>query len=164
MISPVSAVFKSVLLPGVFSILLLGFSLYPLSAQSDEDCMMCHEDATMEGMLNGRMVSMFVDTMVFEKSVHHSNSCISCHSDADDDGFPHADDLQPVICPWSILNMNGPGSIKNFWIYCPCLGCDPDRVNCFYIYIRRGALGPRSPNLCKAVTYSTAFAFSIRSS
>lgn len=98
MISSVSAVFRSILLPGIFSILLLGFIPHPLSAQSDEDCMMCHEDATMEGMLNGRMVSMFVDTMVFEKSVHHSNSCISCHSDADDEGFPHADDLQPVNC------------------------------------------------------------------
>jgi len=98
MISPVAAVFKNILLPGILSVFLIGFSQQAVSAQSDEDCMMCHEDPSMEGMLNGRMVSMFVDTMVFEKSVHHSNSCISCHSDADDEGFPHADDLQPVNC------------------------------------------------------------------
>ncbi|MEN8155425.1 MAG: cytochrome c3 family protein [Bacteroidota bacterium] len=67
-------------------------------AQSDEDCMMCHEDPEMEGMLHGRLVSMFVDTMVFERSVHHSNSCISCHSDAADEGFPHAEELKPVNC------------------------------------------------------------------
>lgn len=76
-------------------------SMYPaLNGQSDEDCMMCHEDPELEGMLRGTgpMISMFVDTMVFEKSVHHANSCISCHVDADDEGFPHAENLQPVNC------------------------------------------------------------------
>ncbi len=69
-----------------------------MHAQSDEDCMMCHEDPELEGMLHGRMVSMFVDTMVFERSVHNGNSCISCHTSAADEGFPHADELKPVNC------------------------------------------------------------------
>ena len=60
--------------------------------------MMCHEDISLEGMLNGKLVSMFVDTMVFENSVHHNNSCISCHADAAEEGFPHAEDLEPVNC------------------------------------------------------------------
>ncbi len=72
--------------------------LSTLFGQSDEDCMMCHEDIELEGMLRGRTVSMFVDTMIFETSVHHSNTCISCHTDAADEGFPHADDLKPVNC------------------------------------------------------------------
>ena len=79
-------------------IIFLGTNLNLVMGQSDEDCMMCHEDMELEGMLNGRMVSMFVDTMVFETSVHHSNSCISCHSDAADEGFPHPEELKPVNC------------------------------------------------------------------
>ena len=67
-------------------------------AQADEDCMMCHEDRGLTGLLNGRNVSMFVDTSIFAHSVHHSNTCISCHADAADEGFPHADDLKPVNC------------------------------------------------------------------
>jgi cytochrome b subunit of formate dehydrogenase len=67
-------------------------------AQSNEDCMMCHEDKEMTGMLHGKTVSMFVDTSIFAGSVHHSNSCLSCHADAADEGFPHADDLKPVNC------------------------------------------------------------------
>jgi len=69
-----------------------------LQAQSDEDCMMCHEDTELTGMLNGRLVSMFVDTSIFSHSVHHSNTCLSCHADAADEGFPHAEDLNPVDC------------------------------------------------------------------
>ncbi|MFH0758676.1 MAG: cytochrome c3 family protein [Bacteroidota bacterium] len=80
--------------------LLLSASILQVSlfAQSDEDCMMCHEDIELEGMLHGRNVSMFVDTMVFKQSVHHSNSCLSCHADAADEGFPHSDELIPVNC------------------------------------------------------------------
>ncbi len=69
-----------------------------LHSQADEDCMMCHEDTEMRGMLNGRTVSMFVDTTIFARSVHHSNTCLSCHTDAADEGFPHADDLKQVNC------------------------------------------------------------------
>lgn len=80
------------------AVLILGTFLGTSVAQSDEDCMMCHEDTELEGMLHGRMVSMFVDTMVFETSVHHANTCISCHADAADEGFPHPEELQPVNC------------------------------------------------------------------
>ncbi|MCK4748442.1 MAG: hypothetical protein KAT15_15430, partial [Bacteroidales bacterium] len=66
--------------------------------QSDEDCMMCHEDPDLTKERNGRRVSLFVDTLVFAESVHHSNSCISCHADADDEGFPHTENLNPVNC------------------------------------------------------------------
>jgi len=69
-----------------------------LLAQADEDCMMCHEDRDLTGMLYGRTVSMFVDTSIFAPTIHHSNTCISCHRDAADEGFPHADDLNPVNC------------------------------------------------------------------
>jgi predicted CXXCH cytochrome family protein len=80
---------------GLLAILFLGSQLI---AQSNEDCMMCHEDTEMEGILHGKTVSMFVDTTVFARSVHYGNTCISCHTDAADEGFPHAEELNPVNC------------------------------------------------------------------
>ena len=78
--------------------LFLTLPLIQVHAQADEDCMMCHEDKEMTGTIRGRTISMFVDTTIFSKSVHHSNTCLSCHTDAADEGFPHADDLKPVNC------------------------------------------------------------------
>ncbi|MEN8229823.1 MAG: cytochrome c3 family protein [Bacteroidota bacterium] len=69
-----------------------------VNAQSDEDCMMCHEDPDLTKERNGRTVSMFIDTTIFAGSVHHNNSCVSCHSDIDVDDLPHPEDLQPVNC------------------------------------------------------------------
>jgi len=67
-------------------------------AQSDEDCMMCHEDPELTGERYGRTISVFIDTSIFSGSVHRSLTCISCHSDADDEGFPHAEELDLVDC------------------------------------------------------------------
>lgn len=70
----------------------------PSKAEADEMCMMCHEDRELTKERNGRVVSMFVDTMVVFNSVHRGNSCISCHSDIDMDDLPHAENLQAVNC------------------------------------------------------------------
>ena len=79
-------------------LLVSGLTCNTVWAQSDEDCMMCHEDTGLEGTVNGRTVSVYVDTSIFAHSVHHNNSCISCHIDADDEGFPHPEDLDAVNC------------------------------------------------------------------
>ena len=70
-----------------------------ISAQADEDCMMCHEDPelTKAYFMAGLYPCMWIPRFL-QTSVHHSNTCISCHSDAADEGFPHADDLKPVNC------------------------------------------------------------------
>jgi predicted CXXCH cytochrome family protein len=88
------------------SLLLIFLIFWPfpdqLSAQSkaetNEMCMMCHEDRELTKERNGRAVSMFVDTMLIFSSVHQNNSCISCHSDIDMDDLPHAENLEPVNC------------------------------------------------------------------
>ena len=82
----------------LISFFVIGPFISHVQAQSDEDCMMCHEDTELTKERNGRTVSMFIDTTIFAGSVHHSNTCISCHSDADDEGFPHTENLQPVNC------------------------------------------------------------------
>jgi len=77
---------------------LFGLATSPLLAQSDEDCLMCHGDPDLTAERNGRTVSMYVDTNIFEGSVHHNNTCASCHVDAAAEGFPHAEQLEPVNC------------------------------------------------------------------
>jgi len=48
---------KSIRAFGLIVLMAFGPAIVKLYAQSDEDCMMCHEDPEMEGMLHGRMES-----------------------------------------------------------------------------------------------------------
>ena len=84
----------------IISFLLLGPAMGNLSAQSDEDCLMCHEDLELTAERNGRTISMYMDTARFSNSVHSNNTCISCHKDADDNDFAHMDGggLNSVEC------------------------------------------------------------------
>ncbi|MBI9068764.1 MAG: hypothetical protein JEZ09_15825 [Salinivirgaceae bacterium] len=67
-------------------------------AQSNDDCMMCHEDHELEGEKNGKVVSVFVNTKPLANSPHKDMDCIFCHEDAAVDDFPHNDALAPVKC------------------------------------------------------------------
>jgi predicted CXXCH cytochrome family protein len=67
-------------------------------AQSDDDCLMCHEDPTLTATRQGKTVSMFVNKKVLDNSVHEGMECSSCHPDAAVAEFPHPDILQPVNC------------------------------------------------------------------
>ena len=70
-------------------------------AQSDEDCMMCHEDPELTTERNGQTVSMFVQPENLKRTVHADVSCIDCHDDVNTEEFLHADQskkLKPVDC------------------------------------------------------------------
>jgi len=69
-----------------------------LIAQSNEDCMMCHEDPELVSERNGREVSMFVNIHTIAASVHDGMDCVFCHEDADVEEFPHEENLAPVNC------------------------------------------------------------------
>lgn len=69
-----------------------------LYAQSNEDCMMCHEDPDLTMERNGNVISLFVNTKIFIGSVHKDVDCVMCHEDAAVDEFPHAENLSPVNC------------------------------------------------------------------
>ena len=69
-----------------------------LAAQSDEDCMMCHEDKGLTTIKNGKEVSLYVPPGALSHSVHSSVSCASCHPEADVEDFPHPENLAPVDC------------------------------------------------------------------
>ncbi|MEE4258542.1 MAG: cytochrome c3 family protein [Bacteroidales bacterium] len=78
--------------------LLLVCSINPSYSQSDEDCMMCHEDPELTTERRGRTVSMFVDLRTLNNSVHKDVECSSCHPEAGADDFPHAENLPTVEC------------------------------------------------------------------
>lgn len=66
--------------------------------QSNEDCMMCHEDPELVSEKPGPKRSVFVNLNTFMNSVHKEVDCVLCHADADVEDFPHAQDLAPVNC------------------------------------------------------------------
>ena len=68
------------------------------SAQSNEDCMMCHEDRELTTEKRGRTISMFVNIKTLGNSVHKDVDCVFCHEDADVEEFPHNETLKPVNC------------------------------------------------------------------
>jgi len=84
-----------------FFIVIFLFSFNGLLAQSDEDCMMCHEDAELTAVRNGKTVSMFVRKEILARSVHKNVRCIECHDDVNTEEYLHADQqkkLKPVDC------------------------------------------------------------------
>ena len=70
----------------------------PALAQSDEDCMMCHEDPELVGERDGREISVHVDPSNLAASVHDGFECVDCHQDLMDVELPHEDDVAPVDC------------------------------------------------------------------
>ncbi len=69
-----------------------------LPAQSAEDCLMCHEDRTLQGQRKGRTISVFVDAGKFSASVHGPLGCVGCHADLEGKELPHDEELAPVAC------------------------------------------------------------------
>ncbi len=79
----------------IFTLLLpAGF----LFGQTNEDCMMCHEDPELTTERQGRTVSMFVNLKILENSVHKDVDCALCHEEANVEDFPHNEVLAPVNC------------------------------------------------------------------
>jgi cytochrome b subunit of formate dehydrogenase len=69
-----------------------------LVAQSNDDCMLCHEDPDLVKERDGREVSLFIHMESFLKSIHAEMECVDCHQDLVDAEFPHEENLEPVKC------------------------------------------------------------------
>jgi formate dehydrogenase gamma subunit len=65
----------------LLSTITLGFLLASgVSAQTAEECLMCHGDESLtKEDTTGKEISLFVDLAVFEHSVHYGLSCVGCH-------------------------------------------------------------------------------------
>jgi nitrate/TMAO reductase-like tetraheme cytochrome c subunit len=85
-------------LPLFFSAALLVWVSPRAAAQSDEDCLTCHEESDLKSEA-GR--SVFVNPAEFEGSIHGQAgvSCVDCHADlSKDTEFPHRSPLKEVAC------------------------------------------------------------------
>ncbi len=78
--------------------LLMLLMFHPSFSAKDEDCLMCHADATLTMEKNGKTISVFVPENTLKGTVHEENGCVSCHIDADVEDFPHDTPLEKVDC------------------------------------------------------------------
>jgi cytochrome b subunit of formate dehydrogenase len=68
-------------------------------AQSREDCLACHNDATLTKDVPGKKpVSLFVNEKHLDGSTHAKLSCVSCHVGFNAEELPHKADITPVNC------------------------------------------------------------------
>lgn len=86
--------------PAIAFMLMLGplITASAAFAQEDSECLVCHEDNTLEGKRNGRTISVFVNEKKFTGSVHGSVGCVSCHLDLAGTELPHAEEIARVEC------------------------------------------------------------------
>jgi cytochrome b subunit of formate dehydrogenase len=80
----------------IFACLFIGINY--ISAQTNDDCLTCHEDAIMSTVKNGKTISLFVNKNILASSVHANVKCASCHTDAAVADFPHPENLKAVEC------------------------------------------------------------------
>ena len=67
-------------------------------AQSNDDCLMCHDDNSFTMDKDGKEVSIYVNAGKFSSSSHSKLKCVSCHTNFDPESIPHAKDLTPKAC------------------------------------------------------------------
>ena len=81
----------------LFLYLVLSCSAFTL-AQSNDDCLTCHDDNTLRGKRNGKTISVYVNSKELKGSVHNDVQCIDCHVDLAKSNFPHKTNVQPAQC------------------------------------------------------------------
>ena len=76
------------------------FCLIPLTifCQSNEDCLICHDDPGFTGKIKGKTVSLHVNEKTFSGSVHGELECVGCHSDYNAEDIPHKKEYSRVNC------------------------------------------------------------------
>ena len=67
-------------------------------AQSNDDCLMCHDDESFTMTKDGATVSIDVNEKKYNSSKHSKLKCTSCHINFDDEEIPHSNNLTPKAC------------------------------------------------------------------
>ncbi len=79
------------------TLLILLFSVL-VPAQTNDDCLMCHDDDEFTMEKNGREISINVVERHYNNSSHSTLNCTSCHIKFDAEEIPHSNNLQPKLC------------------------------------------------------------------
>jgi len=72
--------------------------LLKINAQSNEDCLDCHDDDGFTMEKNGKEVSINVDGKKFNSHNHSKLNCVSCHVNFDPEEIPHSESLTAKNC------------------------------------------------------------------
>ena len=67
-------------------------------SQSNEDCLMCHDDDSFTMEKDGKEVPIYVSEKKFSSSSHSKLKCVSCHLNFNPDDIPHNENLTPKAC------------------------------------------------------------------
>lgn len=67
-------------------------------AQSNEDCLDCHNDDTLTMEKGDREVSLHLNPQAFQDAAHSDLDCVDCHEDYDPEADPHRENAPPVDC------------------------------------------------------------------
>lgn len=92
-------------------------------SQSNSDCLACHDDKTLTMERGGKLISLYVDSEKFEKSVHGSLSCVDCHIGFNPDEITHKDKIEPVDCSTCHDKEVGDFSSSKHFKKINCLSC-----------------------------------------
>lgn len=86
--------FGAINLAGIITLIVFMFSPWAFAddyitknQKANEQCFSCHAKKDLTTTANGATVSLYVDPVQFQKSIHATNACISCHNDLG--GVPH---------------------------------------------------------------------------
>lgn len=75
----------------------LAFAAPPKASRlPNRECLACHDDPSLTKMVEGKEVSLGVNTNAFQKSVHAKLACVDCHAGIRE--TPHPDQLPPAQC------------------------------------------------------------------
>jgi cytochrome b subunit of formate dehydrogenase len=69
---------------GIVAVTLIGWNCWAKAEHKlkDEDCLQCHSDKTLTKDVNGKQVSLFVDSAKLKHSIHGGMfACVDCHTD-----------------------------------------------------------------------------------
>jgi hypothetical protein len=69
-----------------------------LSAQSNDDCLACHNDNELTMEKDGKEISIYVNEKILSVSAHQKLSCISCHVGFNPDELPHKENIESINC------------------------------------------------------------------
>lgn len=65
---------------------------------SNDDCLACHSDESLNMEKNGKTLSLFVDEKVLGVSPHKKLECVSCHDGFNPEDLPHKEEIKPIDC------------------------------------------------------------------
>jgi hypothetical protein len=95
----------------IIILVLITTSINWLLAQSNDECLGCHNDKELTMEKNRRTRSLYVNPVIFNNSMHGKQQCIKCHVGFDINNIPHKANITPVNCQ----NCHKDASSKHFF-------------------------------------------------